>query len=50
MTNVVLSPHVASASVPAVRTLRETVARVAAAALRGEPLPNVVNGVGPRDA
>ena len=48
MANVVLAPHIASASVPAVRKLRETVARIAAAALRGEPLPNVVNGVGQR--
>ena len=49
MANVVLAPHIASASVPAVRKLRETVARIAASALRGDPLPNVVNGVGRRD-
>ncbi|MBI4601772.1 MAG: hypothetical protein HY721_07410 [Planctomycetes bacterium] len=42
---VVLSPHVASASARAVRALRETAAGVAARALRGEPPPNVVNGV-----
>lgn len=42
----ILSAHVASASVRAVRTLRETAAHLAAAALRGERLPNVVNGVG----
>ncbi len=42
---VVVSAHVASASVPAVRKLRETAANLAAAALRGDPLPNVVNGV-----
>ncbi len=29
----------------AVRSLRETVARIGALALRGEPLPNIVNGV-----
>jgi lactate dehydrogenase-like 2-hydroxyacid dehydrogenase len=43
--NVIASPHVASASPRAVRTLRETAAWIAALALRGEPLPNVVNGV-----
>ncbi len=45
MGNVVLSPHIASASPKAVRTLRETAANIAAAALRGQPLPNIVNGV-----
>ncbi len=43
MENVVLSSHVASASVRAVRTLRETAANIAARAIRGEPLPNIVN-------
>jgi phosphoglycerate dehydrogenase-like enzyme len=43
--NVVLASHIASASPKAVRTLRETVTRIAVMALRGEPLPNVVNGV-----
>lgn len=43
--NVIVASHIASASVPAVRTLRETAARIALAALRGENLPNVVNGV-----
>lgn len=43
--NVISSPHVASASVKAVRMLRETAARIAGMALRGETLPNVVNGV-----
>jgi D-3-phosphoglycerate dehydrogenase / 2-oxoglutarate reductase len=42
---VILSAHVASASVPAVRKLRETAAGIVARAVRGEPLPNVVNGV-----
>ena len=46
MDNVILAPHIASASVPAVRNLRETVARIVASALRGDPLPNVVNGLG----
>jgi D-3-phosphoglycerate dehydrogenase len=45
MENVVVSAHVASASVKAVTTLRETAAQIVALALRGEPLPNVVNGV-----
>jgi D-3-phosphoglycerate dehydrogenase len=43
--NVLTASHLASVSVKAVRTLRETVARIAAAALRGEVLPNIVNGV-----
>lgn len=43
--NVVAASHIASASPKAVRTLRETAARIAAMALRGEPLPNIVNGV-----
>jgi D-3-phosphoglycerate dehydrogenase len=45
MPNVVVAPHVASASVRAVRTLRETAARLVALALRGESLPNAVNGI-----
>jgi D-3-phosphoglycerate dehydrogenase len=43
--NVLITAHIASASVKAVRTLRETAAQLAARAVRGEPLPNVVNGV-----
>src|SRR5580704_13291702 len=38
MPNVLVSPHVASASVRAVRTLRETAAGLVAKRLRGEPL------------
>jgi D-3-phosphoglycerate dehydrogenase len=45
MENVVLSPHNASASEKAARMLREGAAGVIAKAIRGEPLPNVVNGV-----
>jgi D-3-phosphoglycerate dehydrogenase len=45
MENVVLSPHVASASERAARKLRETAAGIVARSVRGEPLPNVVNGV-----
>ncbi len=43
--NVIAASHIASASPKAVRTLRETAATIAVRALRGEPLPNVVNGV-----
>ena len=46
MGNVVVSSHIASCSVSAVRKLRETAANLAAMAIRGEPLPSVVNGVG----
>jgi D-3-phosphoglycerate dehydrogenase len=42
---VVLSAHVASASPPAVRKLRETAAGIVARAARGQTLPNIVNGV-----
>jgi D-3-phosphoglycerate dehydrogenase len=45
MPNVILAAHIASASPSAVKTLRETAARIALMAVRGEPLPNVVNGV-----
>ena len=41
--NVIVASHIASASPKAVRTLRETAAHIAVMALRGEPLPNVVN-------
>ncbi|MEE3368255.1 MAG: C-terminal binding protein [Planctomycetota bacterium] len=43
--NVLLSSHIASASVKAARKLRETVAGIVAARVRGEQLPNIVNGV-----
>jgi D-3-phosphoglycerate dehydrogenase len=43
--NVIAASHIASTSVPAVRKLRETAATLALQALRGETLPNVVNGV-----
>jgi D-3-phosphoglycerate dehydrogenase len=45
MPNVILAAHIASASPPAVKSLRETAARIALMAVRGEPLPNIVNGV-----
>ena len=43
--NVILAPHIASCSMPAVTKLRESVARFAVAAVRGEALPTIVNGV-----
>jgi phosphoglycerate dehydrogenase-like enzyme len=45
MDNVILSPHVASASARAVHKLRVTAANILARSVRGESLPNVVNGV-----
>lgn len=45
MENVIVSSHIASASVKAARKLRETAANLVARAVRGEPLINVVNGV-----
>jgi D-3-phosphoglycerate dehydrogenase len=43
--NVIVSPHIASASPRAVRSLREAAAGTIARAIRGEPLSCVVNGV-----
>lgn len=45
MGNVILAAHIASASPTAVRTLRETAISIALKAVRGERLPNIVNGV-----
>lgn len=45
MDRVVLAPHIASTSVRAVHKLRTTAASIAAQAVRGEPLPNIVSGV-----
>jgi len=42
---VILAAHIASASSPAVKALRESAARTALCAVRGESVPNVVNGV-----
>jgi len=47
MPNVILAPHIASASPSAVKKLREAAANLALKAVRGEPLPNIVNGVRP---
>lgn len=46
MDNVILTPHAAATSVKSEQNLRTTAAQIAARALRGEKLPNVVNGVG----
>ena len=46
MDNVIITAHVASASLRAVETLRTAAANAVARACRGEKLPNVVNGVG----
>lgn len=43
--NVIAASHIASVSPKAVKTLRETAAKLAVMALRGETLPNIVNGV-----
>lgn len=43
MPNVILAPHIASASPAAVKKLRETAARLAISAVRGEPLASIVN-------
>ena len=45
MPNVILAAHIASASLPASKTLHEAAARIALRAVRGETLPNIVNGV-----
>jgi D-3-phosphoglycerate dehydrogenase len=43
--NVILAPHIASASVAAVTRLRQSAAHLAVAALQGKTLGSVVNGV-----
>jgi lactate dehydrogenase-like 2-hydroxyacid dehydrogenase len=47
MSNVILAPHIASASPAAVKKLREAAAHLALKAVRHEPLTNIVNGVKP---
>ena len=42
---VITASHIASASPKSVKTLRETAARLAVAAVTGEKLPNIVNGL-----
>jgi phosphoglycerate dehydrogenase-like enzyme len=43
--NLILSPHIAAISPVSVQTLRETAASLVVKALRGQALPNIVNGV-----
>ena len=45
MQNVIITPHIASVSVAAITTLRTSAAEAVACAVRGDKLPNVVNGV-----
>lgn len=45
MPNVILAPHIASCSTPAVNKLRESAATIAVSAVRGQALSTVVNGV-----
>jgi D-3-phosphoglycerate dehydrogenase / 2-oxoglutarate reductase len=45
MPNVLINPHLASASPGAVTKLRTGVAKIVAMAVKGEKLPNIVNGV-----
>jgi D-3-phosphoglycerate dehydrogenase / 2-oxoglutarate reductase len=45
MPNVLINPHLASASPGAVTKLRTGVANIVAMAVKGEKLPNIVNGV-----
>lgn len=45
MPNVIVAAHIASASPPAVRKLRESAAGLALKAIRGQSLHNIVNGV-----
>lgn len=46
MDNVIISAHIASTSPKSVHTLRSSAANIVAMAVRGEKLPNIVNGVG----
>ena len=43
--NVIINPHLASASLGAVDKLRKGVANIVAMAVKGQKLPNIVNGV-----
>jgi phosphoglycerate dehydrogenase-like enzyme len=45
MENVIINSHIASCSPQAVKKLRTDAANIVAAAVRGEKLPNIVNGV-----
>jgi phosphoglycerate dehydrogenase-like enzyme len=43
--NVIINSHIASASVGAVTKLRTAVANIVALSVKGQKLPNIVNGV-----
>ena len=43
--NCIITSHIASYSVPAVQKLRTDAAEIVARAIRGQKLPNIVNGV-----
>ena len=45
MDNVLITSHIASASPQSTRTLRETAAQIVVISTKGEPLPNIVNGL-----
>ena len=45
MDNVVITPHVASYTPKAMRSLRESAAGIIVQSIEGKPLPNIVNGV-----
>lgn len=47
MDNVIVASHIASTSVKAMRQLRHSTANTVACAVRGEKVPNIVNGVKP---
>ncbi len=50
MPNVILAAHIASASPPAVKRLRESATHIAALAAHGQPLINIVNGAKSRQS
>lgn len=43
--NVLVNSHIASVSPTAISALRQSAARIAIAAVKGQPLPNIVNGL-----
>lgn len=47
MENVLINSHLAVSTVDCVERLRRNVAEIVACSVRGEPLPNIVNGVTP---
>jgi D-3-phosphoglycerate dehydrogenase len=47
MENVLINSHLAVSTVDCIERLRRNVAEIVACSVRGEPLPNIVNGVTP---